>query len=322
MIEEVEQAWLEHIPAYPFHMSVGTDVSQFVINNEAEFLTLCYHNLNKDIFVAVNNITDRQNKTFRTIYIDIDSINIPQAYEELKVFCRILNMSAIKYRVYFSGSKGFAIYIDFKPTVIEKMRERLQVLIDTIIDVMGFKLFDRGVCVDIHRISRLPYSVNSKSNKMCHPLPTDERLFHLDVSSLGTAKETIIVERDYTDEIIPQLLLELELPKKQEVEYPKANSDYATELNYLMKYAEHLIAGVRHHAVRLKIIPTMVMLGHNDSTIVELSKQFFIKTYGKFSNTDGRWVISQIRLVRSKNIRPILLTNLAIRYGINGTIGI
>lgn len=319
-LEEIEQQWLNHIPDFPFYMSVG-DVSQFLVENEIDFLQHVYNNFGKDIYVALHSNEEREAETYRVVYIDIDNEDdLYSAYRTMMIIVRTLWASEYEFRLYFSGCKGFAIYIDFKPTHITKFRQKLEVFIDMIMDVLVSNNIDRGVCIDVTRISRLPYTINTKSDKLCHPLPTDISLEQLNISSLGIIHKLIETKRIALNEEFGRLLQELEIP----IVYVSCiipNTDYLSEYTHLMENADKLPAGVRHHAVRLKIIPTLVLIGYDDTFILAQCKLYYMNVFGKYTARDQSWVIAQIKLVRRKKLRPIRLINLANRYG-NGSLGI
>jgi DNA primase catalytic subunit len=317
----IEEAWLSHIPEFPFHMSIGKDISQFVVHNKKEFLFYVYNSLGQDVFTAVNSIEDRNEEIFRTVYIDIDcEADLNESIRELIILVDFLDEIEYDYRVYFSGNKGFAVYIDFKPTKIEKYRQKLILLIDSLIDVFEFKYLDRGVCIDVRRISRLPYTINTKSMRFCHPI-RKELLRQLTIDQLGIINDIEKVSKINLNKDFPEILNDIKIVEEV-IEYTAPKSDLVTEFNYLLKYSKQLIAGVRHHAVRLKIIPTLVMKGHNDDYILQVCNDFYMKLFKKFNATDYNWCVSVIRSVRSKNLKPIRLDRFRKNYGIKGNIGL
>ena len=224
----------------------------------------------------------------------------------------------LDHRIYFSGSKGFAVYIDFEKTQIEEYRKKLDVFLDILINEHGLESLDKGVCVDLNRISRLPYSINSKSGRFCHPISSS---LHLSVNDLVIIHNIIPIFRHANNDYFPAYLNKLQIPKR-EVTFEKPNSDYLTEVNYILRESRNLIEGVRHHVVRLKIIPTLVMLGYPDQAIIDMCHEYYWNVFDKFDNTDIRWVNNTIQSVRRKKLRPILMSNLKRNYGINGSIGI
>lgn len=320
MIEQIEEVWLEHIPDFPFHMSIG-DVSQFIVENEEEFLYYVYNALGKDVFVAVHNTEDRELEIYRTIYLDIDNDNPANAIKDLAIIIDFLREIEYDFRVYFSGRKGFSVYIDFKPTHIKRFKEKLKIFIDDLMEYLDIPNLDRNVCIDVKRISRLPYTINTKSGVMCHPIDINTDFWSLSIKDVGFTSKVIAIKRSTSNKEFGEILNEAVIPVEY-VECIVPNINYISELVYLLENAKKLIAGVRHHAVRLKIIPTLIQMGYNDSYIIQECAIYYNKVFGKFSYTDQSWVTAQIRGCRNKNLKPIRLDNFASRYGVKGNIGL
>ena len=129
------------------------------------------------------------------------------------------------YRIYFSGNKGFAIYIDFNPIHIEQFKEKLELFVDDMMEVFDLPNLDRPVCIDPKRISRLPYTINTKSGKMCHPIPIDIDLTQLNIKDVGFTSKVVSIKKSTLNEEFGVILNEVKLPPKH-VRLTKVNVNY------------------------------------------------------------------------------------------------
>ena len=178
-MKALEEAWLSHVPEFPFMMGVGIPPRQFIVHTKEEFIMQVYLNLNVDIFTSVHSVEKRRNDIFHWIYLDIDRDNeLDFGVEELNRSyldtCRIHDWLVEKgydCRVYFSGNKGFNVYIDFpNEVIIDNYSDRVRSLVLHFEKQLRIKRIDMGVVIDKNRISRLPYTKNTKSGKLCVPI--------------------------------------------------------------------------------------------------------------------------------------------------------
>jgi len=133
----------------------------------------------------------RRNVRVDTILFDIDRENLTLAFAEAKKMVKYLIKKDIIPRVYFSGAKGFHIYIDFPEQQLYDFAtvkdvaiffsQKLKVAIDTQI-------------YDPNRVSRLPFTINTKTGYFCVPIPPDKFTgLHLD-DILRIAKEPVVYD--------------------------------------------------------------------------------------------------------------------------------
>ncbi|RLG80302.1 MAG: hypothetical protein DRO09_03305 [Thermoprotei archaeon] len=126
---------------------------------------------------------DPKSVIINTIYFDFDCETKPErAYAETRTLLEILERSKIIPRVYFSGAKGFAIYLDVPDLRLNYPKDVLKTFCMRIMKELDLKTADIKVFGDIMRVSRLPGTVNSKSIRLhgealyCTPLGPNELL--------------------------------------------------------------------------------------------------------------------------------------------------
>lgn len=104
------------------------------------------------------------------LFMDFDDAENPSsALKDVQKFVRFLLSRGSYPLVYFSGSKGFHVYVPFKPVKLTKPKETLKRVMITVTELLELKTADLNVA-DIARVARLPFTVNSKSGRMCVPI--------------------------------------------------------------------------------------------------------------------------------------------------------
>jgi len=131
-----------------------------------------YNGSAKGIYTSIFSERIKESRRFNKFYFDFDNeLNPKAAYFDMLIMIRdIERLFGINPRVYFSGMKGFAVYLDigekykFKDysTVYKRLRDYFLTL--------NLTTLDGSVIGDINRISRIPFSIHKKSKKMCIPV--------------------------------------------------------------------------------------------------------------------------------------------------------
>ena len=109
-----------------------------------------------------------------TILFDIDhEDNLTLSLLEAKKLVKYLLSKDIVPRVYFSGAKGFHVFIDFPEIQLYDFK--------SLKDVASYFAKKLGISIDFNiyepnRVSRLPYTVNTKTGYYCIPIHTDKFL--------------------------------------------------------------------------------------------------------------------------------------------------
>jgi len=162
--------------------------------------------------------------------LDIDNPNIPELVVSMIPFLNLLKEKDIYYYLFFSGNKGFHVYIpkeyikydlEFTSRWNEASRLFAEKIINTFPE-MG-KYVDLGV-YDKVRMFRLPYSIHQKSGKKKELLSYNA--FDKDnpiksFSVLGRKTEDVFSElfegRDLLPHEVSGQMMEITMPKKEEV---------------------------------------------------------------------------------------------------------
>lgn len=313
----IEQAWLSHVDL-PCMMGIGKPPTQFHVTTQEQFLALIYNNIDKDIYVSVHSTETRRNKIFNKVYFDIDMLKADEdlqgAFEDAYEFHLWLVLKNYSHRVYFTGKKGFAFYIDFDPVVIDDYSDRIEALIDHFRVQLKLKRFDIGVCKDVNRISRLPYTKHTGSGNFCQPINLTKVKF-FDLTHFLASNKPINIKRDaYLIDKIGFITgyLKFEYEKMAFIKPKKpASSDIETTLTFILENGASIPEGARHNAVWKIVIPSMVMLDYAYHEIASTCKTFMIEILGK---ADIQWIQAQIRSATKKEIIPMGLQRFRHEY--------
>jgi hypothetical protein len=110
------------------------------------------------------------------IYIDFDKdvasgVDLPVVYDEMRALVRYFRQEYdYTPRVYFSGSKGFAVYLDFEPVLLEHFSETMRVFHSNLVRDLHLRTMDTMPIGDDRRVSRVPYTYHHVSELLCVPI--------------------------------------------------------------------------------------------------------------------------------------------------------
>ncbi len=215
--------------------------NEYAINSEM-LARMCQFFNYKDCFASVYSFKkfefgepwDRNSVIIDRIYIDLDyekNLQIPlkEAQKIINWYSRTFGVYPL---VYFSGYKGFAIYLDFKPIKFEntlKAKETLRLFMTLLIKSLNLKTADIQVTIDVARLSRLPLTINTKSNLYCTPLNPKklDKLQPFDIIHMSKYKIYHKPEIEEAPEF-NKILLELSELSIQDFEPPKYNYNLPT----------------------------------------------------------------------------------------------
>ena len=140
--------------------------------------------LNKDIYCALFSKYQRTEREYDMIFLDIDSHEMHMSYLLLDIVRERLEASGIEhYLINFSGSKGFHVYVPFRPTRLVNFRNAV---LEWIRDI-GIQDYVDTSAIEPNRVTRIPYTINSKSGLYCVPVGDRATKFTLE-SALERAK--------------------------------------------------------------------------------------------------------------------------------------
>ena len=116
MVNKLAEYWLQHcnFDTVSFPRYVGFP-NQFLVSNEYEYVYAIDKYLNeKNCYVRAFSEFQLDHNLYNKLYFDFDSKNnLDLAYKEvLFVFDKIESRYHVRPRIYFTGAKGFHLYID------------------------------------------------------------------------------------------------------------------------------------------------------------------------------------------------------------------
>jgi len=158
-----------------------------LLETEEDIEKFCY--FNKDVFINIFSEDQKKSKVYDMIFLDIDSNDLNKSYMRMFYICDTLTKNGIGYFVVFSGSKGFHVYVPFKPTLLQNYREAI---IEWLKDKNISKYVDIQA-IESNRVTRVPYSINSKSKKICMILGTDHTRFSLQSILDGSCVDELVM---------------------------------------------------------------------------------------------------------------------------------
>lgn len=123
----------------------------------------------------------KQSAIIDTLPFDLDSTDLNKSFKECRKLVKFLQGKGTTPRIYFSGAKGFHIYIDFPPVELQHSAaiKRLGIQLS---ERLKLKTYDQKIW-ELSRVIRLPFTINTKTGYRCTPLSLD-LLFKLDLNSL------------------------------------------------------------------------------------------------------------------------------------------
>lgn len=197
-----------------------------------------------------------------------------------------------KPRVYFSGSRGFAVYLDFPVTKVSDfgavVKAGKQIMQDASVnmDYVDEKVFESN------RISRIPYTINFKNLSrdfeplMCIPIDVDndtDEVLH-EIKNIERQHEVVINR----SEEIAKRVSEVDVDGDYEIKENRGSIDIDVEddpdralrdAGEILDIAEHIHDG-RKRIMYTRLVPLLVEAGFNRSMIHRYCKKF-INSSGK-----------------------------------------
>lgn len=141
--------------------------------------------LNKDVYCGLFSNYQKVEREYDMLFLDIDSHDLHLSYFQLDIVRERLEQNGIKYyAMMFSGSKGFHVYVPFKPTRLVNFRNAVLGWLRHI-EIMDF--ID-ATAIEPNRVTRIPFTINSKSGLYCVPMGDQSTKFSLQ-QALTYAKE-------------------------------------------------------------------------------------------------------------------------------------
>lgn len=286
MTNSLAEHWLSHIrnDTIPFPRFVGFPF-QYQVDNPEQFVIAIQRYLDsKDCFVRAFSEYQLEHKLYNKIYFDFDSKeNLQLAHDELIfMYQKIKSMYNVEPRIYFTGSKGFHLYVDMIPTKINHFKLSLKSYIFK--HFSNFKTLDFPVTVDRKRILRIPFTKNYSSagnGRLCIPISIDWDLEKVLRESYYVT--TIVKQKTQQSRILSFELIEIDEEKTKtasienssEIDNYKIDEDMVkADLDLIMQLAKARLKDGRSRLITFFIIPRLVHSGLSDDDITETCYDF------------------------------------------------
>ena len=229
-MNDIEASWIAHTKGkYPRECATPHRMHEPVLNDETFIKLVNAYGPAHNCYVSVysfNEWTRTQlkkkeilmynNAIIDCIFIDLDCNILPYAHYEVKLLFLYFKHHNCDIRVYFSGNKGFAVYIDFPAVQLDKslVKPVLRKYLESIQSTLSLKSIDR-VCFDcISRISRVPNTINHTSGLYCIPLSNEQLWGSLsNIKTLAKTPSKIPITISECEQI-PSILLSIEADLK------------------------------------------------------------------------------------------------------------
>jgi len=291
MDQRVRNAWLDHvlIDKFPFPRDVGISPSEpwrVKAKTRREYLRLLRENVTeRDLYTSVFSDWQIKRKSFNKIYLDFDSDDLKLAYYDLIKLAKYIGEEYGEYpRVYFTGGRGFHVYLDFDPIRFKHYPEASREYVYHLMSELGLKTLDTHGVGDLRRVSRLPYSIHHGTYRLCIPIEVDWALEEILWQSKNCEfkKEIRAQPLPGLDEDLKEIDRGCEDFISSEVTFNilsgKNHDKYIRDLELLLKLAESGLDDFRHRLLHFAIIPRLIVLGKTDEEIISFGKEFIMRS--------------------------------------------
>lgn len=221
-LDWVQRQWLKHAyDGFPREISIFPDFKRKSCRNAENYTGILLEN---GTFTSYNcytkvypdtHLLEDGSVVVNKIAIDLDKDKLGKAdiavtYDEMRSFVRYFRQRyGYTPRTNFSGSKGFHVWIDLKPVLITRFKPTFHAYIDPIMKALRIVTLDTDITFDRNRIMRIPYTMNTKTKRLCRPIKPEWSLTDI----LSGNVENLEVEIGCCPQIDQELK---ELDKKEE----------------------------------------------------------------------------------------------------------
>ena len=129
------------------------------------------------LYISVNpyNSETMEIRSIERLYFDFDCKDkVRYAFDDCMNFCKkMLEFYNVSPLVFFSGSKGYAVYVFLQEPVFgpeKELKELYEELQTMLVKPDNYKWLDPQPFGDLKRVSRVPFSVHQKSKELCIPV--------------------------------------------------------------------------------------------------------------------------------------------------------
>jgi len=243
--------------------------------------------IGNDVYGSVFSRKNIAEKVYDTIFIDVDN-----GYECFRKVVSKLMEYDIRARYYFSG-RGYHIYIDFRPIVLNDYSKCARDFIKEIgIDTM----VDMCVIGDVRRMARMPLTINTKTG--CYMIPIfpymNESMIHRTAKTPDNVLISGLESSLQKNSHIISMLLEYDRDTKKDFETPNIEiNDLPECIKTIIKKA--ITNNYINHQERLHLATYLLSVNKEKELYSVLSI---------LSDFDPKYSIYQVEWLKNKNYSP------------------
>ncbi|MCL6579266.1 MAG: hypothetical protein K6T73_07765 [Candidatus Bathyarchaeota archaeon] len=251
-----------------------------VYSEEQYLKELCKNYLNGNCFISLYTDYQISQGIIDCIFLEIDAYTVEQAIRDCTQLVKALDGMNAQYRIYFSGRRGFHIYLEFTPVQLKHPRMSIKRFVESLPDCI-----DPHVIGNIEQLVRVPYTAHKKTGLFS---------FEVDPEKLSSMTSEEIfrnaVNPDNYDPLSEKLCIDYELAHKlKDIDEQLASSP---KIELLI---EHISKGEKEdpfppcvisslsalqetgqldHSGRLLVASFMIKKGYSDKEICSLFAQY------------------------------------------------
>jgi len=285
--ERLEIEWLNHIQS-SFPRRVNTPKTELVYTADRYIHLIWRHLLLSPIWVGIYNHNQIQDNLFNVFCLDLDhdhDLEIAHM-DALTLYKYFQDEFGREARLYFSGRKGFHIYLDFHPYIIgvEDFQTTFRIFTNELEKELGVSTIDHH-CIEPNRVIRLPFTPHEKSKRWCIPINPAWNLTKI-------VRESVFLDDCWNIDTAPKLgdyrILEklqacqTKVKEQQSIpqRYPELDArSLGDEIELINQLAPFVLDG-RHRMLHYMLVPRLVHAGYNRHQIHQVCQQW-IEATGK-----------------------------------------
>jgi len=159
-----EEEWKKFLRFELYPYQFPRDLLEFrtVVSSMEEYIKIIRAaNGRMNVFTSLYSYPQVENKIIDVIFLDLDAEDFADAEAKRNILEKILKHHDIKYRLFWSGQKGYHFYIPFPPVKLSNPKLAIRRLVEKIISYHD--LVDYHVVGDLRRLVRVPYTIHPKT---------------------------------------------------------------------------------------------------------------------------------------------------------------
>jgi hypothetical protein len=135
-----------------------------ILKTKFEYYTYLLSTLHKkeDAFISFYSYKEQQTQIIDRLFVDVDCEKPEEAWNSISFFSGIFYPYI---RIFFSGSKGYHIYIYIKPTKYQELLQH-KLRLKTVLSTWLQTPIDNHVLLDLKRIKRVVFTYNKGKYKI------------------------------------------------------------------------------------------------------------------------------------------------------------